>query len=168
MKKAESYRPRFFGAGTVVVIIAAISVGLFRMHTRPPEMKRLPAAKKVAFKLPRKAAADKMFNSAEKLGLDKTQIEKLRELHAEWRNAAAPLEDEMKRLDAETSKWLDSAKKPTLDEIREKAGPMSDATAAWLRLDAEFERRAALEILTPQQRAAWDKLRGPMRVLKSP
>jgi len=100
-----------------------------------------------------------ILDFADRLDLTDDQVEAIRKLEREHKLRAADLEAKLKKLRARWDYEM-TAEEPNFKRLRQLANQIADTKA---KLEAErlkFEL-SILEVLTPEQRERWRKLRHP-------
>ena len=151
-------RPRYIGTGTMLALVIAgvLAFQYINRLPQPPPSHAGRSSGSATFKLPNEPDTMRILAAREQLALTVEQAERLQKLHEEWRAKSKPAEEILKRRNAEAQTYLDAAAKkhPTMEELQRHIAPVSQATADYLRLRNDFQRRA-LAILTSEQRALW-------------
>ena len=142
-----------------MALVIVLVLGYMKYTQKPPEPAVRPAVKPAAagetvktFALPNEPSFAAVIARKDVLGLDEKQIGALRELEKGWGKDSAPLRAEMNKLNDEMGKFLDTAKKPSMEEIKKKAAPLSDVSAKYAELRKEYEKKIA-GVLTQEQAA---------------
>jgi hypothetical protein len=164
-KYIPTRNPRAIGPATLIAI-AAISVYAFYNFKQVSQPKTAPRTVRADFKIPNEPDTAAIINARERLSLNDNQIKELGIIIADWQKQSAPAAAKMRLAYENMGKFLNTPPKkpPKMQELMRQAGPLSDATAEYIKIRDAFQARAGA-VLTPEQKSLWVKIKKENEVL---
>jgi len=158
-QKDSRPKPRVIGPATLVALASIVVIAYYNYaRIQPVKLINSNNAAHADFKIPNEPDTARLINARDKLSLSSNQIAELGKILADWQAQSAPSIAKMRTAYDNMGKFLNAPPKkpPAMLDIMMKAGPLSDATAEYIKMKDAFQTRA-IAILTPEQKEIWEK-----------